>query len=216
MVLRSPPRMRREWCFRSSAQISPRIPGAAPRAFRLSTEVSGTTVTIAGYAAPLYYVSPTQLNVQIPYETFSGVTVPVIVTQRRTFCFFHHPSVCRRSRDLHRWQWRAGAGWNRSSRPDNFALSNRRRSREPEYSHGLGSFELHVGCKPARTSANSPGDNRRTRCSRGSSSEFRPGSSALSRSMLSYLRALRSGPNNVVVTMGGLPSNTAHLQVSAQ
>ncbi|HUO32421.1 MAG TPA: protease pro-enzyme activation domain-containing protein [Bryobacteraceae bacterium] len=34
----------------------------------LPTMLAGTWVTINGIAAPLYYVSPTQLNIQIPYE----------------------------------------------------------------------------------------------------------------------------------------------------
>jgi uncharacterized protein (TIGR03437 family) len=34
----------------------------------LPTMMAGTVVTINGIAAPLYYVSPAQLNVQIPYE----------------------------------------------------------------------------------------------------------------------------------------------------
>ncbi len=130
----------------------------------LATEVSGTTVTIAGYAAPFYYVSPTQLNVQIPYETFSGVTVPVIVRSGGRSVSSTIRLVCCCAGYLHRWQWRARAGWNRASWPDNLALHNRCRSREPEYSHRLGSFELHVGCKAAGTSANSAGNNRRPRC----------------------------------------------------
>lgn len=38
----------------------------------LPTLLAGTWVTINGIAAPLYYVSPTQLNVQIPYEVGAG------------------------------------------------------------------------------------------------------------------------------------------------
>jgi uncharacterized protein (TIGR03437 family) len=44
----------------------------------LPVQVSGFSVTIAGVNAPLYYVSATQLNVQIPYET--PVNQPSIVT----------------------------------------------------------------------------------------------------------------------------------------
>jgi uncharacterized protein (TIGR03437 family) len=44
----------------------------------LPGQVSGFSVTIAGVNAPLYYVSPTQLNVQIPYET--PVNQPSILT----------------------------------------------------------------------------------------------------------------------------------------
>jgi uncharacterized protein (TIGR03437 family) len=45
----------------------------------LPTMLTGTTVTIAGVPAPLYYVSPTQLNVQVPYEVQAGSKVPVQV-----------------------------------------------------------------------------------------------------------------------------------------
>src|ERR1035441_5962706 len=44
----------------------------------LPGQVSGFSVTIAGVNAPLYYVSATQLNVQIPYET--PVNQPSVVT----------------------------------------------------------------------------------------------------------------------------------------
>ena len=37
--------------------------------------VGGVSVTVNGIAAPLYYVSPGQLNVQIPYETGLGTAV---------------------------------------------------------------------------------------------------------------------------------------------
>ncbi len=43
-------------------------PGAASaRTVPLPTQMLGVTVTIGGAAAPLYYISPGQLNVQIPY-----------------------------------------------------------------------------------------------------------------------------------------------------
>jgi len=38
------------------------------------------SVTVNGVAAPLIYVSPTQINFQIPWETTSGTSVPIIVT----------------------------------------------------------------------------------------------------------------------------------------
>ena len=45
------------------AGSTPQPPGAP-----LPTKLAGTTVTMNGIAAPLYYVSPTQINLQIPYE----------------------------------------------------------------------------------------------------------------------------------------------------
>lgn len=46
----------------------------------LPTSLGGATVSIAGTAAPLYYVSPTQINAQIPYATTPGIAAPVTVT----------------------------------------------------------------------------------------------------------------------------------------
>jgi uncharacterized protein (TIGR03437 family) len=37
--------------------------------------LSGVSVTVNGVAAPLWFVSPTQINLQIPYETTAGVAV---------------------------------------------------------------------------------------------------------------------------------------------
>jgi uncharacterized protein (TIGR03437 family) len=41
----------------------------------LPTTMSGVSATVNGVAAPLYYVSPGQVNLQIPYETGSGPAV---------------------------------------------------------------------------------------------------------------------------------------------
>jgi uncharacterized protein (TIGR03437 family) len=46
----------------------------------LPVSLENTSVTVNGVAAPLYYISPTQLNVQIPYETPASGTVPVVVS----------------------------------------------------------------------------------------------------------------------------------------
>jgi uncharacterized protein (TIGR03437 family) len=48
--------------------------GAAPST-PLPTMMTGTWVTINGITAPLYYVSPTQLNIQIPYAVPAGTAV---------------------------------------------------------------------------------------------------------------------------------------------
>jgi adhesin/invasin len=45
----------------------------------LPTEVEGTSVLIGGYEAPLYYVSPTQINAQLPFELEATKQYPVIV-----------------------------------------------------------------------------------------------------------------------------------------
>ena len=41
--------------------------------------LGGVRVTVNGYDAPLFYVSPTQINFQLPYEVPSSGNVPVIV-----------------------------------------------------------------------------------------------------------------------------------------
>ena len=41
--------------------------------------MGGTWVTINGVTAPLYYVSPTQLNIQVPYETPTNAAARVVI-----------------------------------------------------------------------------------------------------------------------------------------
>ncbi|HTQ57348.1 MAG TPA: protease pro-enzyme activation domain-containing protein [Bryobacteraceae bacterium] len=52
--------------------------GAAP-ATPLPTMMGGTWVTINNVTAPLYYVSPTQLNIQVPYETPTNSAVLLVI-----------------------------------------------------------------------------------------------------------------------------------------
>ena len=46
----------------------------------LMTNLSGTSVIIGGIAAPLYYVSPGQINAQVPFELTAGQPYQVIVS----------------------------------------------------------------------------------------------------------------------------------------
>jgi uncharacterized protein (TIGR03437 family) len=41
----------------------------------LGDSLSGTSATVNGYPAPLFYVSPAQLNIQVPYEVGAGPAV---------------------------------------------------------------------------------------------------------------------------------------------
>jgi uncharacterized protein (TIGR03437 family) len=52
----------------------------AAAAIPLPPSLSGTSVTIGGRPAPLVYVSPTQINAQVPYELQEGSTAAVVVT----------------------------------------------------------------------------------------------------------------------------------------
>jgi uncharacterized protein (TIGR03437 family) len=47
----------------------------------LSTTLGGSQITVGGIPAPLYYVSPTQINFQVPFGVSITGTAPVIVTQ---------------------------------------------------------------------------------------------------------------------------------------
>ena len=57
-----------------ASQMAPLSNGVFP------TTVAGTTVSVNGVNAPLVYVSPTQINFQIPWEVQPGLAVPVTVT----------------------------------------------------------------------------------------------------------------------------------------
>jgi uncharacterized protein (TIGR03437 family) len=57
-----------------TAQMAPLTNGIFP------TTVASTTVSVNGVNAALVYVSPTQINFQIPWETAPGPAVPVTVT----------------------------------------------------------------------------------------------------------------------------------------
>jgi uncharacterized protein (TIGR03437 family) len=46
----------------------------------LPTTLGGVSVKIGGIATPLIYVSPTQINLQLPYEISAGTRAPVVVT----------------------------------------------------------------------------------------------------------------------------------------
>ena len=56
----------------SQVVVSPGVP--------LQTSAGNTMVLIGGIAAPLYYVSPGQINAQVPFELTPGATYQVIVS----------------------------------------------------------------------------------------------------------------------------------------
>ncbi len=53
--------------------------GGFNKATALATSLNGVTATIGGVKAPIYFVSPGQLNVQVPFEVTAGPQ-PLIVT----------------------------------------------------------------------------------------------------------------------------------------
>ncbi len=60
------------------ANLAASTPDPAPSP--LPTQMAGTSVTINGIPAPLYYVSPTQINLQIPWEIPKSSTAIVKVS----------------------------------------------------------------------------------------------------------------------------------------
>ena len=56
-------------------QLSPVTRSASTLPLPLPLDIAGVSATVNGVSAPLYYVSPGQINVQIPYETGSGLAV---------------------------------------------------------------------------------------------------------------------------------------------
>jgi uncharacterized protein (TIGR03437 family) len=53
--------------------------GVGASAIPLPTSLSNVQVTIGGYSAPLFYVSASQINCQVPFEAAGQTTVPVVV-----------------------------------------------------------------------------------------------------------------------------------------
>jgi len=55
-------------------------PGLVPGTSMQSVNSNGTSVTFGGVPAPLLFVSPTQLNVQVPFEVSGKASVQVVVS----------------------------------------------------------------------------------------------------------------------------------------
>jgi uncharacterized protein (TIGR03437 family) len=60
--------------FGSGLAASPATPPSLP-----PTSINGTTVLIGGTAVPLYYVSPTQVNAELPFELLPGHEYQLLV-----------------------------------------------------------------------------------------------------------------------------------------
>jgi adhesin/invasin len=69
-------------------QLSTSTAGAST--LPLPNQLGGVSATISGVNAPLYYASPTQLNIQIPYEVPANTTGVLVITtggQTATYSF---------------------------------------------------------------------------------------------------------------------------------
>lgn len=66
--------------FGSGFASAPATPGVLP----LPTSLQGTSVTVGGIPAPLFYISGNQINIQVPTELASNATYPVVVTNGKT------------------------------------------------------------------------------------------------------------------------------------
>ena len=67
----------------------------------LPTMLAGTSATINGTAAALYYVSPTQLNIQIPYGVSAGSTATLKVENNGESSFYSFNLGRQCTGDLH-------------------------------------------------------------------------------------------------------------------
>ena len=70
----------------------------------LPLSTSGVAVLVNGIAAPLYYVSPGQLNVQIPYETAANSSAVVSINNNGKVTTQSFPGGCGGARDFHHLQ----------------------------------------------------------------------------------------------------------------
>jgi adhesin/invasin len=59
----------------------------------LPTSLNGTSITIGGLKAPLYYVSKTQIDAQVPYELEPGRQYEIVVNVNGTFTVPDHISL---------------------------------------------------------------------------------------------------------------------------
>ncbi len=77
--------------FGANLAPSTQLAGALP----LPLIMAGVSATVNGIAAPLYYVSPLQLNIQIPYETATGTALLAVSNngQVATYSFPVSPSA---------------------------------------------------------------------------------------------------------------------------
>jgi uncharacterized protein (TIGR03437 family) len=63
----------------SGSNLGPAV-GLSAQSVPLPTTLGGVTATINGLAAPLYYVSSGQLNIQIPYTTAMNANATLVVS----------------------------------------------------------------------------------------------------------------------------------------
>ena len=108
----------------------------------LPLDISGVSATVNGVSAPLYYVSPGQINVQVPYETGTGLAILGVNNngQVASFPFTVAPAA---PGAIHRARWFAGPLVHRPAGPERSRLYYRRRRhyhlpdhrREPSQRH---------------------------------------------------------------------------------
>ena len=94
----------------------------------LPVKLDNVSVAINGVAAPLYYISPGQLNVQIPYETSTTGTAHIVVSNNGQIGLYRYRNVRGCARYLQRHGRRSGPGVERRTRPNGRSLPDRRRT----------------------------------------------------------------------------------------
>ena len=100
--------------------------------------------------APLYYVSPGQLNVQIPYETPVNQSSVLTVTNNGRSAIHLVHRRCRRTRRVHRFERRDRAVRHRGARRRVHAVPYRRGRRISGHSHRRGSLRRLLPSRSCR------------------------------------------------------------------
>ncbi len=133
--------------FGSQLAVSASIASSVP----LPVSMAGVAATVNGVAAPLYYVSPSQMNLQIPYETAAGNGSHAGDQQQRSSDVAILPGGDGRAWYLHGRLRRTGSEHQRLGGPDCDSLRDRNGHGLARNLHGRGAGARRTGVVPAPT-----------------------------------------------------------------
>ena len=173
----------------------------------LPTYLKNFEATVNGVLTPIYYVSPTFANVQIPYGTAPGPATLVVYQGGQSAST--QIQIAAAAPGIFRLERQPGARRERRRKSDSAAVHHRRwrglYRHLPPARHRRRRFRSRTCRNPFFQSQSLLEDNRRTLSSMAS-----PGVWSAPRRLISRSRPVSlPGPQPVVVTVGGVPSNTA-------
>ena len=135
--------------------IAPSVP--------LALQAAGVSVTIGTVSAPLYYVSPGQLNVQIPYETPVNQPVTLTLTNNGRTATTNAHRRLRRARSVHGCERCHRAGRHRGARRHRDSVPDRCGRRVAGHRHRRGPRGRHTRRAVAGPRTGHHGFHRRSR-----------------------------------------------------